>query len=98
MGVEDSDIKEGRLFAFIPKVLGLDVESCAILSVSASEGEALSGQRLEGGFNTHVWANLCEKLCRDVSDSIVSDGGHGTLRAAEGVVNAEWLTAWAVCG
>ena len=95
MGVEDSDIKEGRLFA---NVLGLDVESCAILIVSASEGEALSGQQLESGFNTHVRANLCEKLCRDVSDCIVSDGGHGTLRAAEGVVNTEWLTAWAVCG
>ena len=52
MGVEDSDIK-GRLFAFIPKVLGLDVESCAILSVSASEGEALSGQQLESGLTNN---------------------------------------------
>ena len=97
MGVEDSDIKEGGLFAFIPKILGLDVESCAISVLVFLRGK-LSPVSGWSGFYTHVRANLCGKLRRDVSDSIVSDGGHGTLRAAEGVVNAEWLTAWAVCG
>ena len=52
MGVEDSDIKEGQLFAFISEILGLDVESCAFLSIGASEEESLSSQRLESGFGT----------------------------------------------
>ena len=52
MGVEDSDIKEGRLFAFVSEILGLDVESCAFLSIGASEGESLFSQWLESGFGT----------------------------------------------
>ena len=98
VGVEDSEVKEGWWFAFVPEILGLDVKSCAFLSIGASEGEALSRQRLESGFDTHVWAYLREKLCSDVSASVVSDGRHGTLWAAESVVNTKRLTTWAVLG
>ena len=66
--------------------------------IGASEGEALSRQRLESGFDTHVWVNLREKLCSDVSASVVSDGRHDTLWAAESVVNTKRLTTWAVLG
>jgi len=86
------------LFAFVPEVLSLDVKSCTFLGIGASEGEALSSQWLECGFNTDVRAYLREKLCSDVSDSIVSDGRHGTLLAAEGVANTKLLTTWAVHG
>ena len=56
MGVEDSGIKEGRSFAFVPEILGFDVESCAFLSICASERESLSSQQLESGFDTNVGA------------------------------------------
>ena len=75
------------MFAFIPEVLSLDVKSCAFLGIGASKGEALSGQWLECGFGTDIPAYLREKLSSDVSDSIVSDGRHGHLWAAEGVAN-----------
>ena len=75
------------MLAFVPEVLNLDVKSCTFLGIGASEGEALSGQWLECGFNTDVRAYLC-----DVSDSIVSDGRHGPFWAAEGVANTKCLT------
>ena len=89
VGVEDSGIKE---------ILGFDVESCAFLSICATERESLSSQQLESGFDTNVGAYLCEKLCSDVSDSVVLNGRHGTLWAAERMANTKWLTTWAVCG
>jgi len=75
------------LFAFVPDVLSLDVKSCTFVGIGASKGEALSSQWLECGLNTDVWAYLREKLCSDVSDSIVSDGRHGPF----GQLKA-WLT------
>ena len=96
MGVEDPDIKVGRSFAFVPEILGFDVESCTFLSICASERESLSSQRLESGFHTNG-AYLCEKLCSDVSDNVVLNGRHGTLWAAERMANTKWLTTWAVC-
>ena len=81
MGVEDSDIKE--VFAFVPEILGLDVKSCAFLSIGASEGESLSSQRLESGFDTNIWAYLREKLCSDVS-----------LCRMEGMAPFGQLNAW----
>ena len=71
--------------------MGLDVESCTFLNICASERECLSGQWLESGFDTNVGAYLHEKLCSDVSDSIVSNGRHGTLWAAERMAN---LNGW----
>ena len=56
-----------KLIAFVSKILGLDVKSCAFLSIGASEGETLSSQQLEGGFYTNVWAYLSEKLCSKMS-------------------------------
>ena len=59
--------------------------------------ESLSSQRLESGFHTNVGAYLCEKLCSDVSDSVVLNGRHGTLWAAErmakmdGHMGSVWL-------
>ena len=90
--------KKVDCFAFVQEILGLDVKSCIVLSVGAPEGEALPCQRLESGFDTHVRTYLREKLCSDVPDSIVSEGRHGTLWAAESVVKTKRLTTWAVCG
>ena len=73
------------LLLSLPEILGLDVKSCTVLSIGTPEGEALPCQRLESGFDTHVRAYLREKLCSDVPDSIVSQGRHGTLWAAESV-------------
>ena len=67
--------------------MGLDVESCAFLNICASGRECLSGQWLESGFDTNVGAYLHEKLCSDVSDSVVLNGRHGTF----GQLNT-WLT------
>ena len=75
------------MFAFVPKILGLDVKSCTFFGIGASEGETLSSQRLESGFYTKVWAYFGKKLCSNVPDSIMSDGRHGTLWE----LNA-WLT------
>ena len=58
MRVEDSDVKEGWLFAFIPKILSLDIKSCTFLGIGASEGETPSGQRMESGLYTNVQAYL----------------------------------------
>ena len=33
MGVENSDVKKGWLFAFVPKILSLDVKSCTFLGI-----------------------------------------------------------------
>ena len=98
MRVENSDIKKVDLFAFVPNILSLDVKSCTFLGIGASEGETLSSQRLESGFYTDVRAYLCEKLCSSVSDSIMSDGRHGKLRAAERMADTKWLARWAMCG
>ena len=86
------------MFAFVPKILTLDVKSCNFLGIGASEGETLSNQRLESGFYTDVWTYLGGKLCSNVSDSVMSDGRHDTLRAAERMADTKWLATWAMCG
>ena len=77
------------MFTFVPEILGLDVKSCAFLSICASERECLSGQWLESRFDTNIGAYLREKLRSDVSDSVVANGGHGTLWAAEYMTNTK---------
>ena len=92
------DVKEGGLLAFVPEILYPDVYSSTVLNIRASKREPLSTQRLELGFNTHIWAHFGEELSSDVSDGIVADGGHGTLGAAEGMGDAEGLATRAVRG
>ena len=58
----------------------------------------LSSQWLESGLYTDVRTYLSEKLCSNVSDSVMSDGRHGTLRAAERMADTKWLATWAMCG
>ena len=56
--VPDRASNEDNPLAAIPNILGPDVKPCPLFFVRAAEGEALSGQGLETGFEADIGAHL----------------------------------------
>ena len=67
------------------QILGFDIQSCAIISISTSVGKGLSWDWLKCQFSGHVGAHLCQKLGKQVSYLVMSDA---TKMAA---VGEQWL-------